>query len=363
MNRRLLATAAVIFAWAALAVSIRLLGSTPTDARMFRTGAVLCGPDLYKYDRQAAVQTERGTFAPFMRAPFYALALRPLVRFDFRTAWYAVNAAALAALMFLLPAAVGRPKDWHLSLLTVFFLAFWLNLILQQDGAIMTLAVAAGLLLLREDRDALAGAVLALTLQKPTLFLALPLVLLLKRRWRALAGYAAAGAALAAVSIAIIGFGAVHDYLDLVRRYELTPYQMPTARGIAANLGVPALWPVLAVLGAALMIWAIRKRETGAAIAVALAGALFVSPQSYGHDTAILIVPLAYFFQRGGTFLSAMELALLFPPLHFAGALPQPWALVYGLTFGLYFVALALDAPPGWRRLSACRVETPLDAQ
>ena len=343
-RRLALTVAAVAFALAALLAAIRLLGATPTDARVFRTGAALCGPDLYKYDRQVEVQPGPDPFAPFMRAPFYALALKPLLRFDFKTSWYLVNAAALAILMFLLPAAARRREQWYISLLAVFFLGFWLNLILQQDGAIMSLVLAVALVLIQKDRDWLAGAVLALTLQKPTLFLALPLVFLLHRRWKALAGYAAAGAALAALSISITGLGAASDYMDLVRRYGLTPHQMPTARGIAANFGLPALWPILAALAAGLLIWAIPRMDPGAAFSVAVAGSLFLSPQSYGHDTAILLVPLAYFFQRGGRFLTLMELVLLFPPLHFAGALPQPWTAASGTAVGLYFAAVAFDS-------------------
>ena len=354
MSRRSLTgtVAVVAFALAALLVTIRLLGDTPTDARMFRTGAALCGPDLYNYGRQAEVQRGPGSFAPFMRAPFYALALEPLLRFDFKTAWYVVNATALAILMAILPAAARRREQWYISLLAVFFLAFWLNLALQQDGAIMALVVCVVLLLIRKDRDWLAGAALALTLQKPTLFLALPLVFLLHRRWKVLGGYAAAGGVLAALSLRITGLGAVTDYIDLVGRYHLPPYQMPTARGIAANLGLPALWPILAALALALLIWAIRRLDTGAAFSLALAGSLFLSPQSYGHDTAILLVPLAYFFQRGGKFLSLMELVLLFPPLHFAGALSPPWVVVSGLAVGLYLAALEFDTNATFSRAS-----------
>jgi len=136
MNPRRLALtlAAVAFALAALAVSIRLLGDTPTDARMFRTGAALCGHDLYKWDRQIEVQPGPDPFAPFMRAPFYALALEPLLRFDFKTSWYVVNAAALAVLMFVLPAAARRREQWYISLLAVFFLGFSINVVLQQTG-------------------------------------------------------------------------------------------------------------------------------------------------------------------------------------------------------------------------------------
>jgi len=49
------------------------------------------------------------------------------------------------------------------------------------------------------------------------------------------------------------------------------------------------------------------------------------------------------FFQRGGEFLTLMELVLLFPPLHFAGALRPPWVVVTGAAVGLYLAALAFD--------------------
>jgi len=138
----------------------------------------------------------------------------------------------------------------------------------------MVLVLALVLLLIQKDCDWLAGATLALTLQKPTLFLALPwssCCTAAGRCSRDTRRRCGAGGA----SISITGLGAVSDYMDLVGRYHLTPYQMPTARGIAANLGLPVLWPVLAALALALLIWAIRRLDTGAAFALAVVGSLF----------------------------------------------------------------------------------------
>jgi hypothetical protein len=328
----------------ALALVLRVYAGRPqTDARVFYTGAVLCGPDLYNYDRQ--IQVQRGmVFAPYLRAPFYALALRPLLPFNFWPAWFVVNLAALALLMRLLPPATERSRNSYISLFPLLFVAgFLLNVVFQQDGAITGLILTAVLLLARVRRDWLAGAVLALTLQKPTLFLLLPLVLLLHRRWRALAGYAVTGAALAAVSVAITGWGAVRNYMDLIRRYPVELYRMPTAGGIAANLNWLPLWPLLSVLALALVLWAVRRLEFGAAFCLAIAGSLFISPQSYGHDCAVLLLPLAYFFRRGGTFLRVMELVLLFPPEQLLWLAPQPWAVLYGLGTALYVAAIAFD--------------------
>ena len=69
----------------------------------------------------------------------------------------------------------------------------------------MLAVMAASLALFRRGHHGWAGAVLAITLQKPTLFAPLALALLAGKHWRMLRGYVAGATALALVSLWTVG--------------------------------------------------------------------------------------------------------------------------------------------------------------
>ena len=93
-----------------------------------------------------------------------------------------------------------------------------------QDSAFSLLVWVAGTRLILARRDVLAGFVFALGLCKPQLFVLVPVVLLLQRRYRSLAAWSSAAAVLALVSALRVvrgGAGVVRArdwYVDGVER-------------------------------------------------------------------------------------------------------------------------------------------------
>ena len=82
-----------------------------------------------------------------------------------------------------------------------------------QDSAVVLAAFALGAWLLAEGRDPWAGVALSVALIKPQLVWLVPLVLLARRSWAALGGFAAGGAALVVASLAVLGVDAWRDWL------------------------------------------------------------------------------------------------------------------------------------------------------
>lgn len=314
------------------------------DSTMFRVGATLCGPDLYRYDLQSKLLGSHDT--PFFRAPFYAWMLHPLLRFDFARALFLLNLAAAGAVILLLPRSLGKYR-YSLTPLVVLFLPLAINFSVEQDGALVLLILSLSLVAEGAGLSFLAGAILALTLEKPSLFLLLPVVIAVQKRFRMLWGYVACAFVLAIFSFWMVGLSGIKDYINLVARYALTPDKMPTARGIAANLHLSPLWPLLTALAAAATLWRARTASFKAAFCIGIVGSLFVSPQSYAHDCAILLLPVLYFLFNGSPVQRGISALWLVPIAPLAYLLPAPWSVGMALLVLLLLCSVTIVSVPG----------------
>jgi Glycosyltransferase family 87 len=313
------------------------------DSTMFRVGATLFGPDLYRHDLQAKLLGSHDT--PFFRAPFYAWMLRPLLRFNFALALFLLNLAATAAVILLLPRTLGKYR-YGLSPLVVLFIPLALNFSVEQDGALVLLILSLSLISECAGLSFLAGVILALTLEKPSLFLLLPVVVAVQKRFQMLWGYVTCACVLAIVSFWVVGLPGVKDYINLVAQYSLTLDKMPTARGIAANLHLSILWPLLTALAAAATLWRARTASFRAAFCIGIVGSLFVSPQSYAHDCAILLLPVLYFLFNGSPVQWGVSALWLVPIAPLAYLLPAPWSAGTALLVLLLLCAVTIIAVP-----------------
>jgi hypothetical protein len=257
------------------------------DCRVFQTGAELVGNGMYDPAAQAARQPGQ-PLLPFFRAPFYGLLLKPLLLIDFRIAWRIVN--ALAALLFF-ALAQHLTDDPLAPLWSLACPLFWVNFAIGQDAAIMTAILLGSMTVWRSGREFAAGALLALTLQKPTLLLLLPLSVWKGGRKMA-AGYVIVAAVLAGVSLAVAGAGAVTDYSQLLAAYHEGPLMMPTIRGLSTFAGAARAWPWVAAVAAMTFGVLVYRLPFLAGVPLAVAGSLLISPGSFQHDLAYLAVPV-----------------------------------------------------------------------
>jgi hypothetical protein len=186
-----------------------------------------------------------------------------------------------------------------------------------QDTGLFLFAVTLGLRLLESKRDFAAGLVFSLCAAKFHLALGIPVFLLARRRWGALAGGVAGGLVQLAISFAAEGreWPARLWRLSSISDFSPNPAKMPNLFGLTHGLPYGAgLEAALALLTLA-AVWTIARRSALAIGATAaVTGGLLVSHHAYVYDGLLL--------------LPACALAL---------RLPVPKALRYG--------ALALAVP------------------
>jgi hypothetical protein len=128
----------------------------------------------------------------------------------------------LAALLVALVSAwwIATPGAGPTRVLWLIFALAWYpvqySISLVQPDVIVLLAAVACWKLAEKNRPYLAGVVLGVSVLKPQLVLALPLVLLVAGRWRIAGAWAVTMAILAVVSLIVIGQQGLTDYRSLL---------------------------------------------------------------------------------------------------------------------------------------------------
>ena len=136
--------------------------------------------------------------------------------------WLALLLSALMAAWWL--AAPGDRVSrglWLMGALAWYPVLYGISLV--QPDLFVLLIVAVAWRMSKAGRPYLAGAVLGLSVLKPTLALALPLVLLAAGRWRLFIGYAAVAVTLAVLSLLVIGPQGFADYRSLLSMEQAVP--------------------------------------------------------------------------------------------------------------------------------------------
>jgi hypothetical protein len=219
----------------------------------------------------------------------------------------------------------------------------------QIDLALLLLLVLA-LWALREKRDLVAGILVALG----TLFKVYPIILLaffvIKRRWRALAGFALGMLIFNALSVAVMGWEMHRIYLTEVfpriggttaqdqnqtisgflARFAASPADVVIFRDRAITLPATAISGLVALLGCGLALGAARRRTTAFALqySVFLLMMVLVVPAAWMHYETLLFVPF------GALLLHLHDRQVALPR---AAALALGFALIgYGNQFSFY---------------------------
>ena len=154
----------------------------------------------------------------FLSPPPAAWLLVPLMFFGaagVTYAWLLASVLALVAAWWI--AAPGTRSERILWLIFAFaWYPVQYSLSLAQSDVIILLAAVSSWKLADRGRPYVAGAVLAVSVLKPQLTLALPIVLLAAGRWRITAAWAVTGGILAVVSVVMIGQQGLSDYRSLL---------------------------------------------------------------------------------------------------------------------------------------------------
>jgi len=197
----------------------------------------------------------------------------------------------------------------------------------QLDGFVV-LGIGAALAL--RNRHYVAGLALGLTLMKPQLVLPLGLALVLARRWRALAGWATAGAVLWA-SVAVLNPRWIFDWLAPTGT-TITPGSREVDLPHLGTL-LPSAWQLIAVAGLTLVTVAgvaivARRCRSGfrGQAAILIAGGVLAAPHALPADLVLVGLALAIWGSARWH-----DWLLLSAGAAIAAFAPVPWPSVVGV--------------------------------
>jgi len=307
---------------------------------------------LYDARLEHAAQSRQfGFYMPAVtltRLPFYAILLKPLTWLDYIPAWrvfFILN--ILCALWFFRTQLWG---DTLAFLLGASFLPLYAALANGQDTWLVAALFSLAMLLERRGLEFSAGAVLSLCAIKPHLFVFVPRVLALQKRWRFFAGATAGVALWLAISFLAEGAGWVARYLDTLGDPRIHPRLevMPTLRNLVATAGGPpwVYWALCVATAAAVACIAFRSARLATGMAAALAGGLAVSYHSYLPDL-VLLLP-AFALLRAGQLRGLplwLWVFLLSPLPWLLWVAGPPWCAMYSLAVLGAVAGLLLPQP------------------
>lgn len=341
-----------------------------TDFLSFWTSGQMLHAHANVYDAAAHIAGQRTFFAQkdaytaFFYPPPFLLFCWPLGILGYFAAlalWLAATCAAylLAVRLWLRRVGLAQP-------LIVLFAAFPPVLITITHGQTAVLVAALlglGALLVR-DRPWVAGALFGLAVIKPQFGLLVPIVLLLTREWRVLAGAVLTAALLGLAATVAFGPQIWRDWFAVSSAAQLAMddgavgyAKMQSLYAAARLFGVPsgvayALQGVLtlAVIGA--VAWASRGRRYDLPLAaLMLTGALLATPFVLDYDMALLAFPLIWLAAEA---FRPWE-KLIFAAAFVAPAFARPLAMAVGVPIMpailvALFVVLLRRAPatPRW---------------
>lgn len=234
------------------------------------------GRQLYDLETQFAIQREfasevkhRENPLPFNHPPFEALLFAPLARLPYVAAylvWAAFNISLILGFCKVLRPWLPSLHGFLLALPLLAMFAFFpliMALLQGQDSILLVFLYGLAFSALAKGRGFVAGLCLALALFKFQLVLPFVVVLLVRRQWRAVAGFGIASCVLLLVSAAVVGWTGVMAYpgfvLSLSRsgaQAGIYPRDMPNLRGLVAgslHLAGPPATLLIIVLSIALL--------------------------------------------------------------------------------------------------------------
>ncbi len=260
------------------------------------TAAKLAGtPDLYS--RTANLATIKATLGLTMetvvytRPPFYAALLKPLAVLPYRAAYGVFSLATLASIIWFV---VRFSKECPaLPFFAAMSIPVLTSLCGGQDTPFLLVVLGVSILLTRKNKDFSAGLVLSLCAIKFHLFLFLPVLLLVRRRWRILGGSTCGIVILTGLGMLVAGANSIGQYVKVLRDPWINPSAtvMPNLHGLVATLhGDTKLEVLLVVFVLLAFLWTVHRTENYEfLLAASLVCGLLVSFHSGVADDIILL--------------------------------------------------------------------------
>ena len=326
------------------------------------TGARLVGThDLYSRTANLAVVKATLGFAMdsvvYTRPPFYAVLLKPLALLPYRVAYAVFSLATLSSVLWFVIRFSRECSPLP------FFAAMSIPVLTAicggQDTPFLLAILGASVLLIRNKSDLLAGLILSLLAIKFHLFLFLPILLLIKKRWHILGGAAMGSAILAGLGVFVAGADSLRQYVNVLRDPWINPSAtiMPNLHGLVATLHGDAklelLFVAVVVVAFLWMVWQTESFEF--LLAGSLVCGLLVSVHSGVADDIILLLVFVLVVRASsntplraaaGLILTPIPYFLVLANAPYSASLPIGLLLLLGLfcTAGLCQKALLAPA-------------------
>jgi hypothetical protein len=297
-----------------------------TAGRMLLAGE---GARFYDLPVQAAAQeaalgASLDQPSPFLLPPAAALIFVPFATLPYQAAaalWAATTIALMLfslRLVWPLSPLRGQVPGAFAMLALIGTYPVGMNLVGGNNAALWLTIYALGGRFLLTGRAVSAGLVFGLGALKPQLFLAVPVLLMVQRRWHALGAFAGISGLLALVSLAMVGPSGALEYVTVL-----------TSDAYRAGVAIPNAWRMLSlpafvrsvlpdvsnlatvaiVLGGlALFGWSIRRAALPVAIAAAVLISVVINPHCFLYDGMVLAVPIL--LRAGGAGWGAPSWAL-----------------------------------------------------
>ena len=301
----------------------------PDFAIYYRAGIMVrrgVGRWLYDDATQVKIQREfspedaiRIGALPYNHPPFEAAWFLPFTYLSFPSAfalWDLVNLAMLVTLPFLLRPHLSalQSYSWPLWVIaTVAFFPIFAALLQGQDAILLLFLYVLVFVCLKKNRDAFAGAWLALGLFKPHLVLPFVFLLLLQGRKKLLYGFLPMAAMLALVSTDIVGREGMELYPVYVMHLEKTlaggaivPSDMPNLRG-ALDLffsGAPHMVTAVLLISLGFFVFTARMCRRSRTnlfdlkFSLAAITTVLVSYHALMYDLSLLMLPVLLLANR-----------------------------------------------------------------
>jgi glycosyl transferase family 87 len=283
----------------------------------------------------------------FEHPPFEAVLLSPLAALPFRTAyliWGLLNGSIWLAFMFVLRPYLPSPReDLGYVILWLLFAPLGVALYQGQSSLIVLALYAASLVLLMHSHEFAAGVILGLGLFKFQFILPFALIFLFRKRWRYVLGVAASGVCLTVLSVSVIGWRSIVQYLRFVLVIGKNPQNlsygsavdMPTIHGfVYAVIGRVVSPMMLNVIVAGVSIfllawiawnWPDGDPANPSMYAAAISACLLAGSHMFTHDFSPLILSLfiaaatVHMFSKRGWRAVMFSTLIVFwlPPVYF----------------------------------------------
>lgn len=318
----------LIFHLAILWESRKQIAAGYGDFIIFYTGAQIIkdgkSKELFKIETQNEYQAKFDVPQlewplPFNHAPYELFLFLPLAHLSYPVAhaiWSGMNLIFLIIMLGILLPYARSEHSFFIGAAVLAWFPTMETLRLGQDSIMSMLLLLAVFVNLKRKRDGWAGFLLALGLYKPHLVLPMAGALLVARRWRSIAVFSITGVILVAVSIGMVGWQSIFDFVSILRSmhhysYIIYPANMPNIRGLSNLLFqagafdlISAPLTVIISLGlyaVCLYLWRgefdVLDLSFDLKFSLTIVTTVLISYHLYAHDLFPLTLSLILFFR------------------------------------------------------------------